>query len=349
MGRFFTFIIVVIVSLSSVTQAATVRSYAANLRTGPGMNHSIITALPQGRGMTVISRSGNWLQVRVGDRTGWMHQSTLNLTETTATAPAAGTGTEGVIRVNSANVRSGPSMRHGVISGLRNGERVRIISSSGQWHQVESGGRRGWVHRNLITTDCNHQRPDPTDAIRDVATHIQDQGTGGFQGTIPGNQAFQCALRRAREFHSQNRARHNLRSDWITLIDYDMPASSQRMVLVNLQTGETRRHNVAAGSGGISNVAESRGSATGFMRFSEPYVGQHGASLRMDGLESRNRNVRARHIVMHPAHYVTEGRHAGRSWGCPAVDADSAPGIYRRVQNGGLLYSYRGGTVCSQP
>lgn len=328
---------------NAFAHTVSVRASAANLRAGPGLDRQVLRVIPQSESVRVLERSGRWARVEVAGRTGWMHQSTLNLT------PQSLSGTVGEITVStSANFRSGPSTAHRVVGKLRNRDRVRILETSGSWHKVEAGGRTGWVHRSLINTNCEQEIPgDQTADLQEISDYIEGQTPAPL--TVPGNAAFQCAFRRAMEFHRNNRERHRLRDDFITLIDYDAPSSSQRMVIVDLRTGEVRRHNVAAGSGGISNVAESKGSATGFIRFSEPYQGKHGSSLRMDGLESRNHNVRARAIVLHGADYVTEGRHAGRSWGCPAVDRRSVSQISRRVQNGGLLYSYRGGRVCSTP
>lgn len=92
----------------------------------------------------------------------------------------------------------------------------------------------------------------------------------------------------------------------------------------------------------FSNEIGSKQSSLGLFRTAETYVGRHGYSLRLDGLEEGvNDRARDRAIVIHGADYATAttarqfGR-LGRSWGCPAVD----PAVHRR-----LIDSVRGGTA----
>lgn len=159
------------------------------------------------------------------------------------------------------------------------------------------------------------------------------------------NRAAQCALKKAKDFLAKNKGRFGLRSDFLTLIDYDAPANTQRMMIVNLKDGSVKRHTVAAGKGGINTKAQSKGSELGFMKYAETYTGKHGLSVRIDGLERDNKDARSRAIVLHGASYVTENGTAGRSWGCPAVASKSLKNIIPKVKNGGLLYSYRGNKI----
>ncbi len=54
----------------------------------------------------------------------------------------------------------------------------------------------------------------------------------------------------------------------------------------------------------FSNVMESDESSLGFFYAEEIYLGEHGLSLRMDGLSKTNSHVREREIVIHGADYV---------------------------------------------
>lgn len=173
-------------------------------------------------------------------------------------------------------------------------------------------------------------------------------GDGGWGGSSErsanrqlNNRAAQCALNKAKQYLRRNAGARRLRTDFVTLIDYDAPRNTQRMMIVNLRTGQVTRHTVAAGKGGINTKAGSRGSELGFMKFSETYIGKHGLSVRIDGLENGNKDARSRAIVLHGASYVRENGAAGRSWGCPAVDKKSLKKIIPKVKNGGLLYAYQ--------
>ena len=67
----------------------------------------------------------------------------------------------------------------------------------------------------------------------------------------------------------------------------------------------------------------------GLYRVGAPYVGKHGHSYHLDGLQASNANAAARAIELHPAAYVsTQG--VGRSAGCAAVAPSIIPALDRR-------------------
>jgi uncharacterized protein YgiM (DUF1202 family) len=50
------------------------------------------------------------------------------------------------------NIRSGPGMSHAVVSRVKKDEGLTFIAEQGEWFQVQlSGGRTGWIHRNVAT------------------------------------------------------------------------------------------------------------------------------------------------------------------------------------------------------
>jgi len=131
-------------------------------------------------------------------------------------------------------------------------------------------------------------------------------------------------------------------------IDFSLHASKRRLFVFNLDEGTMVSHNVAAGKNSdpdgdgyatvFSNVSGSNTSSLGFYKTAETYIGSHGLSLKLDGLEATNSKVRERAIVMHPANYVTDGSHAGRSFGCPAIDPRISAALIGAVKGGAILY-----------
>lgn len=78
----------------------------------------------------------------------------------------------------------------------------------------------------------------------------------------------------------------------------------------------------------FSNTPNSNQSSLGFYVTGSTYIGKHGTSLKLHGVEKGiNNNAESRAIVMHAADYVSEtfikkvGR-PGRSFGCPAIPTD---------------------------
>ncbi len=110
---------------------------------------------------------------------------------------------------------------------------------------------------------------------------------------------------------------------------------------------------VAHGKGSGENATErfsnregSRMTSLGVFLAAETYQGQHGLSLRLDGLEPGfNDRARERTIVMHAADYVndaiiaSQGR-LGRSWGCPAVRPAIAKTLIETIKDGSLVVAY---------
>lgn len=140
----------------------------------------------------------------------------------------------------------------------------------------------------------------------------------------------------------------------LTVIDFSRPSTTERMWVYDLRTRELLFHELVShgrNSGGdlstrFSNVAESNQSSLGLFRMAEPYVGKHGYSLRLDGLEKGiNDRARERAIVIHGAAYVNAdtakalGR-LGRSLGCPAVRSEISRELIDAVKEGGLLFAY---------
>ena len=140
----------------------------------------------------------------------------------------------------------------------------------------------------------------------------------------------------------------------LTVIDFSRPSTTPRLWVYDLRTRKLLfAEYVAHGRNSgfdvptkFSNEAESNMSSLGLYRAAESYVGKHGYSLRLDGLEPGfNDRARARAIVVHGADYVNaktakaQGR-LGRSLGCPAIRPEIARKLIDAVKDGGLLFAY---------
>jgi hypothetical protein len=122
-------------------------------------------------------------------------------------------------------------------------------------------------------------------------------------------------------------------SSVLTVVDFNKSSREKRMWIIDLVEKHLLINTwVAHGQGSgddvansFSNTDESHQSSLGFYLADDIYVGKHGRSLRLDGLDAGfNDAARAREIVVHAAPYVSQGTinqlgRLGRSWGCPAV------------------------------
>ncbi len=144
------------------------------------------------------------------------------------------------------------------------------------------------------------------------------------------------------------------RPEILTVIDYSRPSTEPRLFVIDLASNRVVFSElVAHGRGSGENAAErfsnadgSHMSSLGVFRASGTYNGQHGLSLRLEGLEPGfNDRARERAIVMHAAGYVStamiasQGR-LGRSWGCPAVRPAIATKLIDAIKDGSLVVAY---------
>ncbi len=155
--------------------------------------------------------------------------------------------------------------------------------------------------------------------------------------------AMQCAVR-----HGATPARR------LAVIDYSRPSSERRLWIFDLERPRLLlKEFVAHGQNSgedqatrFSNRDGSHQSSLGLFRTVETYEGQHGYSLRMDGLEPGiNDRARERDIVIHGADYVDplwiarQGR-IGRSHGCPAVRPEVARMVVDSLKDGQFMFSW---------
>jgi hypothetical protein len=161
-------------------------------------------------------------------------------------------------------------------------------------------------------------------------------------------------LRAALRAIACGRARGEVDSPVLSLIDFTRPSDERRLWVIDLDAGDVKLHELVTHGreSGLreatrfSNVPESRQSSLGLFRTAETYIGQHGYSLRLDGLEpGTNDNARERLIVMHGADYATpefaaEHGRLGRSFGCPALDPDVHREVIDTIRGGTALFAY---------
>ena len=164
-------------------------------------------------------------------------------------------------------------------------------------------------------------------------------------------QALEAALNALKRLQASGA---KVRSDVLAVIDYTKPSTEKRLWVFDLVHTRVLFEELAAhgkNSGDIkavrfSNTENSLMTSLGAFLTGDTYIGKHGLSLRLQGLEKGvNDNSMDRAIVIHAAAYVSDaiakatGR-IGRSWGCPAVRPEISRSLVESVQGGALLLAY---------
>lgn len=140
----------------------------------------------------------------------------------------------------------------------------------------------------------------------------------------------------------------------LTVIDYSLPSSKQRMWIFDLRK-EKLLYNTYVAHGmnsgmntphHFSNKSSSKETSLGTYVTRDTYIGSKGLSLNLQGLERGfNDNAYNRRVVIHGAWYVEPdfikktGR-AGRSWGCPSIAKTLAKPVINTIKNGSVVFAY---------
>jgi len=145
-----------------------------------------------------------------------------------------------------------------------------------------------------------------------------------------------------------------IQKDILTLVDFSLSSIEKRLWVIDLKNNvilfqSLVAHGKNSGSefaASFSNKEASHKSSLGFYATGETYIGNHGYSLRLDGLENGiNNNARDRAIVVHGADYVSNsfikqtGR-LGRSFGCPALPTKISKKVIDIIKDKSCLYIY---------
>jgi hypothetical protein len=150
------------------------------------------------------------------------------------------------------------------------------------------------------------------------------------------------------------RARGEIARSRLTIIDYSLPSTQKRLWVIDLDRrrllfNELVAHGRDSGENtavSFSNSLGSHKSSLGLFRADQTYIGRHGYSLNLAGLEPGiNDRALERRVVVHGADYVAPefvARHGrlGRSWGCPALDRRVSRSVIDEIKGGGAVFAF---------
>lgn len=144
------------------------------------------------------------------------------------------------------------------------------------------------------------------------------------------------------------------RPGYLTICDFSQSSKQKRLYLIDIANNQIVLNTYVAhgrNSGGeyatkFSNKPESNQSSLGFYVTKNTYTGEHGLSLRVQGLEpGYNDKAYKRAIVVHGANYIEEtwmkqSNSMGRSFGCPAIPKKESSTVINTIKNGTCLFIY---------
>jgi hypothetical protein len=198
---------------------------------------------------------------------------------------------------------------------------------------AEAGGR-----------DSQTQRKPALPSVDELSRVIPAKSTGLRREVLDlALRAYQCG-----------RARGQIERSRLTVIDYSLPSTQKRLWVIDLDRrrllfNELVAHGRESGENtaiSFSNSLGSHKSSLGLFRADETYMGRHGYSLNLAGLEPGiNDRALERRVVVHGADYVAPefvARHGrlGRSYGCPALDRRVSRRLIDEIKDGGAVFAF---------
>lgn len=176
-----------------------------------------------------------------------------------------------------------------------------------------------------------------------------------YYSTLDNNDIpYEAFAHAVKGFNSIIRTTDQLNDSILTIIDYSLPSTKERLFVIDLKNKRLLKKSLVAhgtGTGALyarnfSNKPQSHQSSLGFFITCNTYYGKHGYSLRISGIEKGiNDNARKRAIVFHAADYVSTNfikKHGrlGRSFGCPALPVNKNEEIINIIKGESCVFIF---------
>ena len=134
-------------TLTSQAGVVSVTSGKLNVRKSASTGSAVLTSLPKGSYITLISQSGNWYYVEYADsKYGYCHKDYIKVDS----------GKTATVKTNSTslNLRSGGGTNYAIKDTIPKGEIVIILSTSNGWSKIlYNGTKTGFVSSTYLSTN----------------------------------------------------------------------------------------------------------------------------------------------------------------------------------------------------
>ncbi len=139
-----------------------------NVRSGPGIGHSVILTVPGGTVLQVNSIAGKWYEVITSVGAGWVNSSYTvprgNFSGISRPQPPAdpseGSGPRVVVNTSYLNIRSSAGLGDNIITNVPGGSTLAVegVSRDGKWFLVSGSFGQGWLRNSYAAFRGDYSR-----------------------------------------------------------------------------------------------------------------------------------------------------------------------------------------------
>ena len=125
------------------------------LRTGPGLNYSVMAAYAPGTACLILGSDSGWYKIQIGTYTGYMMAKYISGTQPSVPTPVTpGTTTVWVTSSNGqgVNLRTGAGKDYQSIGFYPVGTQGQVIQFGNTWTYLQIGNRTGYMMSCFLTT-----------------------------------------------------------------------------------------------------------------------------------------------------------------------------------------------------
>jgi len=151
----------------TVISTGIVNANALNVRSGASTSNSIIGILYENSTVQITSTSNGWHKIKFNNGTGFVSaefisDSTATIIPPTITSPSHTVeGKVAIINADVLNVRSGAGTSYSVVTTVRYGSKLPVISYTNGWYNVKVGNTTGYISDDYVTITDETNSSDP--------------------------------------------------------------------------------------------------------------------------------------------------------------------------------------------
>ena len=154
-------------SNNTVISTGVVNADALNVRSSGSTSSSIIGTLSKNSKVEILSTSNGWHKIKFNNGTGFVSAEFISNSTGTVTPPESNSpshtvdGKIAIINADVLNVRSGAGTSYSVVTTVRYGSKLPIISYTNGWYNVKVGNTSGYISGEYVTITDENQSSNP--------------------------------------------------------------------------------------------------------------------------------------------------------------------------------------------